>query len=687
VILRTGKGQVQMANRKSPQQDSQAGGNGARRLRRRHATAGRLAGLLCLAGCATSTAGELPLDLTDMSLEALMDIEITSVAKKQQKKSEAAAAVFVITNEDLHRWGVTNIPDALRRVPGLQVARIDANKWAITARGFNSRFANKLLVLIDGRSVYTPLFAGVYWEANEVMLEDVERIEVIRGPGGTLWGANAVNGVINIITRSSHETTGTLLTGGIGNEERGFANARHGGTTSSGRNYRVYGKFHGTDTGEPTDIWFPTDAHDDGEFGQAGFRMDWENDSSNSITLQGDVYQGHADQQLITDFLAPPVTDNARYQGHNLLYRWTHRNGSSSGYTLQAYYDHAGLDSEVLYEDRDTVDIDFQHQYSTGGRHDLVWGLNYRNISDDTSSRPTFSLNPSSRTVNLYTAFMQDEISLLDDRARLTLGTKLEHNDFTGFEAQPSVRMAWLTDAGATLWGAVSRAVRTPARGEYDVTLMVPTAGGALTVLGNEDYDSEHLLAYELGYRFKPFESLSVDLAAFHYQYDDLRTVDMTAVPGEADFNNNMDGDTSGIEVDAHWQVSNVQALHANYTHTEMHLDLTNGSSDIVSASAQDSSPLNQGNLWLTSNLDNHLALDLGLRYVGSVQTPGMPFKTPSYLAFDARLGWTPNPGLELSLVGQNLLDDSHPEFYPDFIFSMPTEVERSIFGKVTLKF
>lgn len=657
-------------------------------------TAGFLSCLLTLpAAQAASTSTAQQEDLIDMSLEALMDIEVTSVSKRAQKKSEAAAAIFVITNEDLRRWGVTNIPDALRRVPGLQVARIDANKWAITARGFNSRFANKLLVLIDGRSVYTPLFAGVYWEANDVMLEDVERIEVIRGPGGTLWGANAVNGVINIITRPSGNTQGTLLAGGAGNEENGFVNLRHGGATPGGRNYRVYGKFHAVDTGEPIEFGFPTAAHDDSEFGQGGFRTDWDSGNSDSFSLQGDAYNGHADQQLLLATSATPVIDNADYEGNNLLYRWLHRNSERSSFTLQAYYDYAGLDSAVLFEDRRTLDLDFQHHYTTSGAHELVWGLNYRHINDDTESRPTFSLVPAKRTVNLYTAFIQDEISLLDDRAQLTLGSKFEQNDFSGFEAQPNIRLAWLTESGATLWGAVSRAVRTPARGEHDVSLTVlpPQTGlPPLTILGNDQFDSEDLVAYELGYRFKPTERLSVDLTAFHNRYQNLRTVEITSMPPgafQATFGNHMKGNTQGLEVDAHWQANQWLSVNANYTRLEIDLDLINNSGDTLSQSAEDASPTHQANLWLAADLDHDINLDAGLRYVDHIHTPGMPTGTPSYLAFDARIGWRPRPDLELSLIGQNLFDDSHPEFNPDFIFSLPTEVERSIYGKVTLKF
>jgi iron complex outermembrane receptor protein len=641
---------------------------------------------------AASTNGTLPDDLTEMSLEDLMGIEITSVSKKPQKKSEAAAAIFVITNNDLKHWGVTNIPDALRRVPGLQVARIDANKWAITARGFNSRFANKLLVLIDGRSVYTPLFAGVYWEANEVMLEDVERIEVIRGPGGTLWGANAVNGVINVITKSAADTQGNLVTAGTGNEEKGFSSARHGGETSGGKYYRVYGKYRSVDTGGSVNTGIlPPAAHDDSEIAQTGFRMDWGKDASDSYTLQGDYYEGKGGQQLLIATSPSPLIDDADYNGGNLTGRWTHRTGTQSEYTFQAYFDYADRDSAALNEDRHTLDIEVQHHSVLKDVHDVVWGLNYRHIRDNSKPTPIFILSPGDRNVNLYSAFLQDEISLWNDRAKLTLGSKFEHNDFTGFEIQPSARFAWITDSGNTIWGAVSRAVRTPARGEHDVKLAVIPPSPApppLVISGNANFDSETMTAYELGYRFTPTEEISVDLTAFYNKYDELRTTDVStpAPPLAAIFENNMEGHTHGFEIDTHWKVNNWLDINANYSWLEVDLDLVRGSRDVISQSTEDASPQHQANIWLTSDLGNRIELDTAIRYVGSLETFGFP-QTDSYIAFDARLGWSPRKGVDLSLVGQNLFDGSHPEFNPDFIFSIPTEVERSIYGKITLNF
>ena len=647
-------------------------------------TARRLAVLpiSLLALTATTLAGTATADLTDMSLEALMNLEITSVSKKPQKKTEAAAAVFVITGDDIQRWGVTNIPDALRRVPGLQVARIDANKWAVSARGFNGRFANKLLVLIDGRSVYTPLFTGVYWDANIAMLEDIARIEVIRGPGGTLWGANAVNGVINIITKTAADTQGTLVSASTGNELDHLVNVRHGGVDRSGAHYRVYAMSRADDTGYST-----TAAHDDARIAQTGFRRDWKNGNADSHTLQGDVYQGTGGQELLIAAAAPAlIIDDAETRGGNLLYRWNHKTDTDSSITLQAYFDHVGRESAVLFEDRQTLDLEFQHQFGWQDDHDVIWGVNFRRIQDDTDPTQIFSLTPPKRRVNLWTVFLQDEISLFEDRARLTVGTKLEHNDFTGLEVQPNLRMAWLTESGNTIWGAVSRAVRTPSRGEHDVSLMVippPPAPPPLTIFGSNAFKSEDLVAWEIGFRRAIADSVTIDVAAFYNEYDQLRTIDVyQPAPLQAAFGNNMEGNTRGIEIDAHWRASSWLSLNAGYTRLEVDLDLLNGSMDAASLAAEDGSPEHQANLWLAADLASNIRIDAGLRYMGSLKNFGFP-ETDHYLAFDTRIAWAPRRGLELSLSGQNLFDSHHPEFNPDFIVSSPTEVERSIHATV----
>jgi iron complex outermembrane receptor protein len=639
-----------------------------------------------------ANADQLPHDFTSMSLEALMDIEVTSVSKKPQKRSEAAAAIFVISNNDLRRWGVSSVPDALRRVPGLQVARIDANKWAISARGFNSRFANKLLVLIDGRSVYTPLFAGVYWESHDVALEDIERIEVIRGPGGTLWGANAVNGVINIITRPAGDTRGTLVTAGAGNEERGFGSVRHGGQLDNGVDYRVYARHSSRDEG-----YNPTGAHDDWELGQVGFRSDWDRGGRDAFTLQGDYYEGMAGEQveIASGAVNNPratFTGDTELSGGNLLFRWQREVKKNSKFALQAYIDHVKRDEIILYEDRDIFDIDFQHQFSPASDHDMVWGVGYRHTRDATQNNAAFSLDPSARDVDLFSAFVQDEISLTPE-LYLTLGSKFEHNDFTGLEVQPNVRLSWLLADQKTLWGAVSRAVRTPARGEHDVSLRLspPPAqdpGVPLYAVGNAQYESENLIAYELGYRFNHDNIWSIDLTAFYQEYDKLRTLDPGNMP-PADillpFDNRMEGDTHGIELAARWQVRRGWDIQASYSYLRTALHLVDGSSDSTSESSEESSPHHQASLWSSFELGKNLELDAALRHVGDIEFNRT--EIDSYTELDLRLGWKPRTGIEISLTGQNLLDSHHPEFLPDFIATQPTEIERSIHVKGVWEF
>ena len=648
--------------------------------------------LALLAGI-TAANTDLTGDLTDMSLEALMDIEVTSVTKRPQRQADAAAAIYVITNEDLRRWGVGNIPDALRRVPGIEVARIDANKWAITSRGFNSRFANKLLVLIDGRSVYTPLFAGVYWDTQDVILEDVDRIEVIRGPGGTLWGANAVNGVINIITRSATETQGNMVAVAAGDELRSSGSARHGGKLKNGADYRVYAKYSDHDEG-----YNKAGAHDDWRSGQVGFRSDWDQSGNDSLTLQGDYYRGKAGQQVTIPVgsgvpLDPTRTiqdiDDTRLDGGNLQMRWSRMLGDSESLTLQLYYDYVSRNGVVLDETRNTIDMEIQHRFPWRQTHDLVWGFDYRYINDDSDNNPTFSLHPSSRSTHLFSTFIQDEISLAED-LRLTVGSKFEHNDYSGFEYQPNLRMAWSLDDTRTLWGAVSRAVRTPARGEHDVLLrLVPSPaadpGVPVFAAGNNDYESESMIAWELGYRMNRNNRWSLDIAAFYNDYDSLRTMDSTAVPTVLHFDNNLQGETHGLEIAGQWQLRPGWNLHASASWLDMSLRLQDGSSDSFSASIEDASPKTKAAIWSAIDFGRQLELDAALRYSGGVKVNG--FDIDSYVELDLRLGWKAAPGVELALVGQNLLDSQQREFLPDFINSQPTELERSFYGKLTWNF
>jgi len=645
-------------------------------------------------------ARERPIDLTELSLEELMEIEVTSVAKKGQKVSEAAAAIYVITQEDIRRSGATSIPEVLRMVPGLQVARINAHTWAISSRGFNNEFANKLLVLIDDRSVYTPLFSGVYWDVQDVLLEDVERIEVIRGPGAALWGANAVNGVINIITKSAKDTQDGLVSAGGGSEERGFGGVRYSGKLGQEAYYRIYTKyFNRDDSADPSGH----STSDDWDVLRGGFRVDWDVTEQDSLTLHGDIYRGEAGGMVTLTSLSPPfaqpTVDINDIAGGNLVGRWRHMFSETSDLAFQWYYDRTERDSLILKEVRDTLDFDFQHHFSLGRRQDFVWGLGYRFTTDKLTNSFTVSFDPTSRGLHLMSAFAQDELTIVKNLLRLTLGSKFEVNSFTKLEVQPNVRLLWTPHERHTLWAAVSRAVRTPSRSERDVRINIaafPDPSGLTNLVsgfGSPDFESENLLAYEFGYRVQPVRHLSLDLAAFYNVYEDLRTADPGApfledtpspphlvVPLQA--SNGMDGEAYGVEIAASWNVTNHWRLNVGYTLLKMHLHGGVSLGDSSLQSAEGDSPQNQFHLRSYLDLSHKLNWDVALYYVDSLPS----LDVPSYVQVDTRLAWHPTEALEVSLELQNLLDDRHQEFGSSFLVS-PTEIERGVYGKITWRF
>jgi iron complex outermembrane receptor protein len=644
-------------------------------------------------------------DITELSLEELMDLEVTSVSKRKQKLSEAAAAVFVITKEDIRRSGATSIPEALRMVPGLQVAHIDANKWAITSRGFNGRFANKLLVLMDGRSVYTPLYSGVFWDRQDTILEDLERIEVIRGPGATLWGANAVNGVINIITQEAKDTQGGLVTAGFGTEERGFGSVRQGGKLGDNTYGRVWAKYLNRNSAVYAS---GNDAADDWDVIRGGFRIDWQASERNSLTLEGDIYEGDAGQGTNYATIAPPYSvtsdEDLEYEGRNALLRWKRSFSKSSDMTLQMYYDKFLHEEPLAGLNMDTYDIDFQHRVALGNRQEIIWGLGYRHIRDHIRGSFNALFNPNDRSTDLFSAFIQDDIILVKNRLRLSIGSKLEDNDYTGFEIQPSGRIIWTPEGNQSVWAAVSRAVRTPSRAEHDVqaNLVVIPPGVFPNLLsplplvysnrGNQGFDSEELLAYELGYRVHPMEQLSFDIAAFFNDYSNLRSSQYAASLDMSDpqylaqpivLDNMMDGETYGIEMAADWRPRDWWRLQTGYTFLQMKLHKDAENNDPAGESAEGESPHNQISLRSSMDLSKELEFDLWARYVDKLPAQNIE----GYVTLDTRLGWKPKEDLELSLVGQNLLDNEHPEFEPEFVDVLPTEVERSVYGKITCQF
>ena len=638
-----------------------------------------------------------PSTLKKLSVEELVDIDVTSVSKYPEKFSEAAAAVGVLTSEDIERSGVTDIPDALRLVPGLDVAQVDSHTWAISSRGFNDIFANKLLVLIDGRTVYTPLFSGVFWEVQDTLLADIDRIEVVRGPGATLWGANAVNGVINIITKSARDTQGFLVSTGGGTELRDFANIRYGVKIDDDTFARVYVKYFDRDSSVLPN---GTDAHDAWDMLQAGFRLDSEPSKENSFTFQGDIYTGNQDEVYAvptTTFpFAGTILSTDRVSGGNVLGRWTHTFAPDSQLTLQAYYDRTERESPIFGEKRDTGDIDLQDRFTWGDRQKIIWGVGFRVTHADIKNSLNVSLFPSDRTLTLYSAFVQDEIAIVPELLRLTVGSKFEHNDFTGFEIQPSARALWTPGHAQTIWGSISRAVRTPSEAESDIRLNpappVPIPPGLLTIHGNPNMDSETLIAYELGYRVQPINQLKLDLTGFYNDYDDLRTLE-PLVPGPVSptiVENKLFGETYGVELSATAQVTRQWRVQGSYSYFDARLHRESSSRDPSTDRIDEgSSPHNQFFIRSMFDLGWNIQFDSTLRYVdvlptifdrtGRVVSP----KIPSYLTLDLRLAWSPRKDLEFAVVGRNLLDNHHPEFAPTFIGTQGTEVERSVYGMV----
>jgi iron complex outermembrane receptor protein len=644
-------------------------------------------------------------DLLDLSLEQLMGLEITSVGKKSQRQSQSAAAVFVVHQDDLRRSGVTSLPDALRMVPGLEVARIDSNKWAVSARGFNGRFANKLLVLIDGRLVYTPSFSGVYWDMQDVMLEDVERIEVIRGPGATLWGANAVNGVINIITKSASDTQGGLVSVGGGSVEQGFGAARYGTKLGESTYARVFAKGFNRASFETTS---GTGSGDQWHRGQAGFRVDHHLDGGGLTTLEGDAYTGDIHQRIQQPSLSPPGMaynqDNARISGFNLLGRWRQPLAADSELSVQAYYSHTYRSEGYFTQTHDLYDLELQHRFALGGGHDVVWGLGYRLNSDHFSMQSQASFGTPDQDRQWFNAFAQDELALVEERLKLTLGCKFEYNEYTGFEGQPNLRLAWTPSDQHTVWGAISRAVRIPSRGEDDGRIMTfvnpgtPQTYGMPVVVrnfGNKRFRSETLLAYELGYRFIPSSAFSADLALFYNDYDQIRSTREVMVPDPANgvvyddhyFANGYRGESYGAELAMDWKPFPIWRLQLGYTFLKMNL---RGDTYGAPGLAQ-SSPENQVSLRSELSLPHDMAFDLWFRYVDSILS-GFPDlrlaqSVNAYATLDARLAWKPLRGLELSLVGQNLLETGHVEFIQESFGPLPTLIPRSVYFKLEWQF
>ena len=642
--------------------------------------------------------------LAELSLEELMNIEVVSVSKKEEKLSEAAAAVFVLTAEDIRRFGCTSLPEALRMVPGLEVARIDANKWAVSARGFNGRFANKVLVLVDGRGVYSSMYSGVFWEAQDVFLQDLDRIEVIRGPGATLWGANAVNGVINIITRSAGQTQGLYASLGGGSEERRLGEIRYGGELGVATHYRAYAKYFDRDHAADAS---GQDAADEWRAARGGFRVDWASSPHDVLTLSGDLYDGEAGQTITVYSLESPYADThddrVRLTGGHVMGRWERAFSGASDMAVQTYHERAKRQDPIIELVRSTSEVDVQHRFSAGWRQEIVWGLGCRYTDYEIQNTFSVAFPPGSPGEHLWSGFVQDEIALSPDRLHLILGSKFEHHNYTGPQILPNARVVWTPGEKHTVWAAVSKAARTPSRAENEAIYVVqafppdkfvPGMPAVVTIEGHEEFESEELLAYEVGGRVRPNPRLSLDLAAFYNVYDHLRTIEQgtpffkasptpvhLVIPLYAD--NLMEGQTYGLEVTADWQAREWWRLHASCTYLQMRLRLDPRSMDTSSRAAEGESPHYQVLVRSMMAVSEDLTLDLASRYVD--QLPSL--NVDRYTSLDIRLGWRLTEAVHLDLVGQNLLQTRHPEFTPEFYDTLPTHVERGVYGKVTWQY
>lgn len=660
-------------------------------------------------------------DLLDLDIEQLQnvdvvvpsfDIEVSSVTRSKSTIGKSPAAVFVITQEMIRRSTATCVPELLRMVPGIQVARIDANKWTISSRGFNGFIANRTLIMIDGRKIATPLFEGIVfgsinWDAQELVLEDIERIEVVRGPGGTMWGANAVNGVINIVTKSSKDTQGFLYSGGGGSEDKAINSLRQGEKIGNDLYYRVYAKqtergtFENRDTfGRHGDV-YESGANDDSRLLKFGFRSDWEvdGDKDNVVTVQGDYYQGASGfSAKFTDPVTPhedfPIYDDFDISGGNLLARWTRTFDEDTSSTVQMYYDHLCRDSQILDSQIDIFDFEITNRCRPFDDHKLTWGGRFRSYNDNLDFQNDVYLYGSDKqTRNLGSVFLQDEINLIDDVLSLWLGAKVEHNDYTGIEVHPSARFLWSLDEKQVIWGAVSRAVRTPSRAEDDLRLNIGIHNhlgitGLAQYNGSRDLDSENVISYELGYRAQPTDYFSWDIATFYNEYSDLIAfTGQTAafIPPSTSllidvFDNNMRGNAYGAEISGTIQFTEWWRLMASYSILTINLDLDPGV-DATQVYEEGASPHNQVYAQMSWDLPCDLEFDIAGRYVDKLPADD---DLRGYFQMNTRLGYRPNENWEFAVIGQNLLMPSHQEFQQLLVAA--NRVQRGIFAQVIFR-
>lgn len=631
-----------------------------------HCVAWRHAVMLALFGLASATGGLQPAiaanvaasDVANLSLEQLGNIIVTSVSRREERLASAAASIYVISADDIRRSGATSIPEALRLAPNLLVARADTNQYAISARGFTNVLANRLLVLIDGRIVYSPLFSGVFWEVQDVMLEDVERIEVISGPGATLWGGNAVNGVINVITRNARDTQGVLAAAGTGNREQGGA-VRYGGKVGDGH-YRVYGKHfdrQGTQRANGTPVL------DASARSQTGFRADWGR-NGRALTVQGDAYRSDIEQT---------VGGSRDLAGMNLLARLSETRADGSSVRMQGYYDRVERDQPgSIRETLDIVDLEFQHGFVPIPNHQVLWGAGFRYMNDQIENINPAALGflPPGRDLKTYQAFVQDEWRLRADLT-LTIGIKAEHNDYSGLEWLPSARVAWALSPDHVVWSAVSRAVRAPSR--IDRELFAP-ANPPFFLAGGPSFESEISNVFELGYRAQASPALSYSVTGFYHDHQHLRSFEPRA--GGAVFENRVAGSTRGVEAWGTWRPVSAVRLDAGWVELRQRLSADPGSLATPVGSGHGNDPRRWFMLRSAIDITPRHEFDIMARYVGELPNPIVP----SYTSVNARFGWHVSRELELSLVLQDIFERSHPEWGA---LVSRAEIRRGAFFKV----
>jgi len=669
----------------------------------------------CLPGALAAQPGSGDGSLLDLSIEELLHVEITSAAKKTQRISETAAAAFVITQDDIKRSGARSIPEILRMVPGLEVAQIDANKWAVSARGFNGRFANKLLVLMDGRTLYTPSFGGVFWDVQDTLMSDIERIEIIRGPGGTLWGANAVNGVINIITRSSNDTRGGELIADAASGPSRSGSLRYGGSLDDTFTYRAYAKYldeSGNEdmSGRPTaDGW---------NIGRVGSRADWRPTSDDQVSLTAEAYRGQSGETISRPLIQPPYSDiqnaDEDTSGGFAIGKWHRQWSAGRELQVQAYFDETHRNGLLFGEQRDSTVLEVQYHLPVGSRQDVVTGAGLRSDSYHFNQTQNVSVTPQSPTNVGYNVFGQDEVQLIANRLALTMGVDLEHNPLSekSVDALPSGRLLWTLNEANHVWAAVTKAISTPsyedtgATVQYAAPIAPPGLGGnpfpvplVVSVIGNPNVASENLIAHELGYRTQLSSNVTLDATLYRHDYDRLRGEATTAVycdpskisvaanpqclysatdvVDQLQFLNAERGHSSGFELAADWVPMSRLRLHGAYTYMKLALAPDIANPELVSEAntTMGSSPRNQFSGRADVNLAHNVDLDVSVRHVDAL--PAVP--VPAYWSADTNVTWRFDKQLEFSLTGRNLLQPGHLEFVSELADVVPTRIERTV--------